>query len=236
MVTRTAAKKTTTPAKKTAAKKTAAPVKKTTARPAPVKKSTPAKKTTAPARKSTGSASKPVAKKTAAATPAKRAATKSVEPKISDAELDAPASDESYSQIINLVVDIIMSGDLDAEWTKILAAVDKHEEDMVKQYRAEEKKKAAKKSTTVAGDKSVPMPTRAGKTFTPEIGSTYGVEDGHKLAGAKVKFLGFHQDDDKKSRVEIVGEIPGVPEGKKFVVATSALKKLAQRRRTARKV
>lgn len=202
------------------------------------KKTTAKKAAAAPARKTT--TSKPAATKSASAPPAKRTAPSTAKKTApANPDNDDEATEKAFDNFSKQVFTMIKTGAFDACFTALIDAVEEREgimARMVKEENDAKRKKPAPKKTTE--EKVVPMPTRtkSAAAFTPEVGSAYLIADGHPLKGAKVTFVGFHKDDETKSRVKMVTDAPGAPIGKGVIVPTNMLKKPAARgRRTAKK-
>lgn len=198
------------------------------------KKTTAKKAAAAPARKST--TSKPAATKSASAKPAPKPAAKKVA--AAGPDNDEEASEKSLDEFTKQVFTLIKNGIFDYCFTDLLDAVEEREATMATLVKEQRAAKSAPKKTTKPDDKKVvPMPTRAKKPgFVPEVGGTYVILDGHPLAGAKVNFVGFHKDDETKSRVKMVTDAPGAPVGKGVIVPTNMLKKpVARGRRSVKK-
>jgi hypothetical protein len=172
-------------------------------------------------------AKKTVAKKTTAA-PAKKVAAKKTAAKKGSASEGGGVMDT-----INLIAAAIVNGDLDAGIIPLDDAITKRINAV-----AAERQKAEANKRKVADDKKVSTPPKKSEpepdeeddapkgtpVKTPEEGKTYVIADRLKsLAGAKVKFLRFKADDDKKAVVEMLTDVAGNPKGKRVGVPIAAL-------------
>ena len=170
-----------------------------------------------PARKSAAPAKKAAAKKTAA--PAKKTAAK----KSTSASKPAAGKGDSLEGLAKNIAEAIRSGQFDGHVAMLDEAITERVNAKVAENAKTERAAAKKTETKKVSAAPKRGATKKSEPITPKEGTTYKLSGPAKLAGAKVKFLRFKSDDDKKAVVEMVTGKPGYPKEKRVVVPVSAL-------------